>query len=86
MLIESLTMNESFGRFFQCVMTDEQIGNEIDQQQLPCGQLIVFLDPYCADKEESRNDDKHDTVSHAVVMVFVMMFVMVFMLMFMLLL
>ena len=46
-LIESLTMHNAFDGLMQCVMSNEQIGNKINQQHLPHRQVVAVFNENC---------------------------------------
>ena len=46
-LIESLTMHNAFDGLMQCVMSNEQIGNKINQQHLPHKQVVAVFNENC---------------------------------------
>ena len=45
MFVESLAVNESLSRLFQRIVTNQQIGYQIDQQQLPGRQFESVFYP-----------------------------------------
>lgn len=77
-LIEGVAMRQSLGRLLQRACTYYKIRYEVNQQQLPCGQLQRFL------YDDSRNQQHHChcycpqlAMASVLMMVFVMMFMMV---------
>ena len=68
-------MSNALGSLAQRAVADEQIGHQVDQQQLPCGQLAVLLDDDGRD-EQHDGDANQRQLSLQVAMMFMMMFVM----------
>lgn len=51
-LVKGIPMHHTLYCLFQCVMSDEQVGDKIYQQQLPGRQVAVFLnDDGCHQKD-----------------------------------
>ena len=58
-LVEGVSVGQSLGRLFQGVETDEEIGHEIDQQQLPGVQRSVFLNDHRRHQHDNGDEDFH---------------------------
>ena len=79
-LIEGVAMRQALGRLFQRACTYYKIRYEVNQQQLPCGQLQRLL------YDDSRNQQHHChcycpqlAMASVLMMMFMMMFMMVLM-------
>ena len=82
MLVERIAMSHSFPCLLKGVVTDEQVGHQINKQQLPCGQTGIFLYKHCAyEQHYSYADEQQLTVQAAMLVIVVMLVVMVMMLM-----
>lgn len=55
MLVEGIAMQQALASLAKRAMTNQQIGHEIDQQQLPCGQLRLTLDKPGTYQQNDRN-------------------------------
>ena len=76
-LVEGIAVGNSFCCLLQCVVPDEQIGNKIDQQQLPCGQLAVLFDDDGGDEEHDGDGNQCQFASPRFVFMVVMLVVVV---------
>ena len=47
MLVEGIALQQALSGLFQRVVTHQQVGNQVDEQQLPGGQREVLLDDDC---------------------------------------
>ena len=79
MLVESLAMRQALSRFLERIETDEKIRNQIDEQQLPSGQMAFFLYNNCRNKQGHRNGDLDDLALQAAFMLVMMLMMMMFM-------
>ena len=55
MLVERIAAGHALGCFLQCVVADEQVGHEVDEQQLPSGQRHVVLYPNGRYEQQGRH-------------------------------
>ena len=67
-------MEQSFGGFAQRFMTHQEVGHEINEQQLPCGQREIM---FYADRTDEQYDGCGDDSQLSVKAVMVVMVVMV---------
>ena len=58
MLVEDVSVRDSLRRFLEGAGADEQIGNEIDEKQLPGLQAAVFLDKYGCGEQDGCDGDE----------------------------
>ena len=79
MLVESLTFRQALDGFLQCVVTNQEVGNEVDHEQLPLGQVQSLFD-------SNRHDEQYDGDTNEPELLAQRMLVMVLMFMFMLML
>ena len=56
--IEHVAADDTLGRLPQSVVADEQVGHQVDQQQLPGGQVTSLLDHDGRDEQQYGNGDK----------------------------
>ena len=74
MLVEGIAMSHALYGFTKRFVSDEQIGYEINQEQLPRGQLAVLLDDNCSDEQYNRDGDERElTFQTAVLMIMMVM-------------
>jgi hypothetical protein len=72
MLVEGIAMGHALYGFMKRFVSDEQIGYEINKEQLPCGQLAVLLDDDGSDEQDYRDGDECELVFQTAVLMFVM--------------
>ena len=77
MLVESLTLGQSLDGFLQCVVTNQEVGDEVDHEQLPLGQVQSLFD-------SNRHDEQYDGDTNEPELLAQRMLVMVLMFMLML--
>ena len=77
MLVESLALGQSLDGFLQCVVTNQEVGNEVDHEQLPLGQVQSLFD-------SNRHDEQYDGDTNEPELLAQRMLVMVLMFMLML--
>jgi hypothetical protein len=51
MLVEGVAAGYAFRRFLECLVSYQEIGDEIDEEQLPGGEAALFLYDYGSDEE-----------------------------------
>ena len=54
--------------------TDEEIRDQIDQEQLPCGKVAFFLNQYCYGQKDGRHCDKYQFLFQSAFFMLMMMF------------
>ena len=72
MLVEGIAVGHALYGFVKCFVSDEQIGYEINKEQLPCGQLAVLLDDDGCYEKYYRNGDERELAFQTAVLMFVM--------------
>ena len=72
MLVEGIAMGHALYGFVKRFVSDEQIGYEINKEQLPCGQLAVLLDDDGYDEKYYRDGDECELAFQTAVLMFVM--------------
>jgi hypothetical protein len=72
MLVEGIAVGHALYGFVKRFVSDEQIGYEINKEQLPCGQLAVFLNDDGCDEKYYRNGDERELAFQTAVLMFVM--------------
>ena len=82
MLVEGLAMSQALGGFLERVEANEQIRNQIDEEQLPCGQVAALFDDDRRNEQNHRNGDFDDLTFQPTFMV-VLVMMLVSMMMFM---
>jgi len=76
MLIEGISVEQTLNGLLQRVVPDEQIGDEINQQQLPLRQVGILLDENRCNQQYDGGDNKLELLlQRMLVMVFVLMLV-----------
>ena len=60
MFVEGFSMCQTLGGFLECVESDEQVGYQIDEEHLPCGQVTAFLDDDRANQQNHRGGNLDD--------------------------
>ena len=89
MFVKCFTMCQTLCGFLECVESDEQVGYQIDEKHLPCGQVIAFLDDDCANQQNHRGGNLDDLLfqtTFVVVLVVMCMFTTLVVVMFMMML
>ena len=64
-LVEHVSVRDTLGRLFQCGGSDQQVGYQIDEKQLPCRQGAVLLYEYRSGQQDCAGGDKDDPPFHA---------------------
>ena len=73
MLVERLAMSQTFGSLLERIETDEKIRNQINKQQLPCGQIAVFLDDHRCNQKDYGDSNFDDLPFQAAFMLVMML-------------
>ena len=76
-LVEGIAVSNALSRLLQRVMSDEQIGNQVDKQQLPSRQRHVFLDNDGGNEQYRGDDYAHQLVAQTAVVVVMFMMMLV---------
>ena len=76
MFVEGVAVGYTLSGFLQRVIAYNNIRYKINQQQLPCRQLIVFLYQDCSNEQYDRDNDTHHLFLQVVVLVVMFVFVM----------
>ena len=78
-LIEDIPVHQSFQSLFQGVVANEQIGHEVNQEQLPQRQTQVLLDEDGDDEQDGCDDNQGELFLQAVLVVMMLMFMLMMM-------
>ena len=81
MLVEPVAVRDALGGLVQCLVSGHEVGDEIDEQQLPCGQFRVFLYQYGGNQQYRCRRYLNDLLAQAVFVV-MPVFMLLFMCMF----
>ena len=79
MFIEGIAVGNTLSSFLQRIISYNNIRYKINQQQLPCWQLTVFLYQDRSNEQNHRDNDTHHLCFQVVVLVFVVVFVVMMM-------
>lgn len=71
-LVQRFAVQQSFCGFLQRLEAYQQVGHEIDEEQLPGGQRAAFLDNHGYSEEQGGNDDGCELRPLAALMVMMM--------------
>ena len=58
MLVEDIPVDDSLNGFFECGAADEEVGDEIDKQKLPCGELAVMFHPHGSSEQHGCGNNE----------------------------
>ena len=79
-LVEGIAVGQSLGSLLQCLVAGKEVGHEIDEEQLPGGEMSVMLDEGCRDERQRGRDDDGELAAQAPFFVFMVVFMMLMML------
>jgi hypothetical protein len=85
MLVEGVAVCDAFGCFTKGFVSDKEIWNKIDQEQLPGREVALFLYEYCNSEQYCRGGDEEQLLFHPAFLVFVVMLMMMLMVLVMML-
>ena len=71
-LVQRFAVQQTFRGFLQRLEAYQQVGHEIDEEQLPGGQRAAFLDNHGYNEEQGGNDDGCELRPLAALMVMMM--------------
>ena len=71
-LVQRFAVQQTFRGFLQRLESYQQVGHEIDEEQLPGGQRAAFLDNHGHNEEQGGNDDGCELRPLAALMVMMM--------------
>ena len=78
-LVERFAFHHAFDGFLDGVKSYHEVGDKIDEQQLPRGQCVVVLDIYCDEEQNDGNCNLDDSSPHSIVVMVVVMVMSLFM-------
>ena len=78
MLVEPVAVGHAFGSLLQRLVAYQQVGHQIDQQQLPRGQRAVLLNHYGSRQQHGCGNNQQQLAAQAALAVLMMMMFVVF--------
>ena len=73
MLVEGVAVRNALSRFLQRVEANDEVGNQIDQQELPGGQVAFLLDDHRCGEQYGRQGNQDDLPFQASFLVMMLM-------------
>ena len=72
MFIECITVGDALPCLLKSLVTYQQVGDEIDEQQLPCGKIEVMFYPYGGNQKDDSNSYGYELVPQSSLMMTVL--------------